>query len=438
MSGCYDTTINHLAKGIWAVTVTKEDELKRKLAKHLGLESVPDSLWEVLELRGHVEEAKASGESGEEELTKAARTLLPYADLMEGVSLQSVEQEKSDRKRHVPQRVELQVDDYGVERATALGEYLALRGSLHPLVRRFRDEVLDGQLLNPQEAHAFIESPANSRFSLEALSESGIPTVGHRAVFVDHGVSFEDDSSDTFVEYEYIHADPPGKTLVAQLPRSVAYEDLREARFPAEGKQSVAVANYSSLVRLDEYAYIPVYPGSVLDNLGWLSLRLSEDFCAAWDEAQAAWFVLTDESIPPKSISAYYDSNISEHLTYGTITLEVEPWVPAATVTSFYQHVQKYMLGQKPRAPELRNVAIFRFVTRELKDLLFHEGNLTDERRLPWPEFMKRWNSLNHSKPSWTYRYPSKFKRDANRGARAVVEPYDHDELFLPLKWLVP
>jgi hypothetical protein len=138
-----------------------------------------------------------------------------------------------------------------------------------------------------------------------------------------------------------------------------------------------------------------------LGNLAWLSLKLSEEFCTAWDEAHVAWFILTDEAIPPRAISGYCDSATSDHLTYGTITLKIEPWVPADTVSKFYQYLQWDALDKRSHAPQLRNLAIFRFVIGEIKSFLT-SGSGDVEQWPPWGELMQHWNALNHSKPSWT------------------------------------
>jgi hypothetical protein len=223
------------------------------------------------------------------------------------------------------------------------------------------------------------------------------------------------------------------------LPTSVAYDDLKKVRFPGDARQPGA-SRYTRVLRDKEFVHIPVYPGSILDNLGRLSLELSEEFCAAWDETQAAWFVLTSESIMPKVLNGRYDTASSDHLTYGTITLKVEPWVSADTVAKFYQRLQQDVLMRKGRASELRNLTVLRFVIGEIKSFFADAGGLdaTKHRPTPWPELMKRWNAACSFRPSWTYRHPSKFKRDYFRAGRAVVEPYDHYEVDPLYRWSVP
>jgi hypothetical protein len=149
----------------------------------------------------------------------------------------------------------------------ALKEYLSLRASLHPLVRRFREEVLGGRLRTGQEAQAFVESPANSRFSSDNLNQKGVPIVGHVAEFVDHAVMVDETNSERFVESEYIYINPPGETFLAKLPISVAYDDLKKARFPGPGMLTNSQPHYNGVLRDTEYVYLPIYPGSVLGNL---------------------------------------------------------------------------------------------------------------------------------------------------------------------------
>ena len=217
---------------------------------------------------------------------------------------------------------------------------------MHPRVRRFREETLGGEFLTPAQAYSLVNSPAANRFPLSRFEQHSIPVVGHYAKSHEHGAVSKNLRTDKFIEFEYIFVDPPGELFRAHLPVPVAYEDLEYLWFPREENRGTKHGAYSSVLGDSEYIPTPVYPGSVLDELHQLSQRLVEEYACCWKEAQAAWFVLTDEPMASKAIAAKHQHHHSEHLTHGTITLTIQPWVPTETVVKVYQHLQADMLGQ--------------------------------------------------------------------------------------------
>jgi hypothetical protein len=216
----------------WAKTV--EEELRLWLAKQLRRDPERDpvfeKLWRVLKSEEHVKAAEqmcVTGDTEDEELAKSdllqvARSLRFYAELDAG----PVRQTRPDKKKELENHLRLE-DKNGKARAEILGEYLALRGSLHPLVRRFRREVLGGKTLTPTQAYALVDSPAVNRFPAGRFEREGIPVVGHSATFIEHGVVCKRPGTNRFIEFEYIFVDAPGRFLRAHLPVSVAYDDLK-------------------------------------------------------------------------------------------------------------------------------------------------------------------------------------------------------------------
>jgi len=412
-----------------------KDDLRAIVAERLGRERMSDFVWDILVYKGHVKDALDigegdSGEVGIADLVEIARALRSYEELMEGVQPRKEGSDEPDKREVRGAPIVFEGGALELARARSLGVYLSLRGSLHPLVRRFREEVLGGRSLTDQEVRAFVESPANSRLSPERLKDEDVPIVGHSARFLDHGVVLEGED-DRFVEFDYVYVDPPGDVLVALLPTSVYYDDLEKVRLPTGRERTEAEESCGPGVVVSSHTHVPIYPGSVLDGLARVSSTLSQDLSAAWDRAQAAWFILTDETVLPAVVSGWYVSATGEHLTHGTVTLEVEPWVPAEIVRRCYRDLQAQVLGQKPRAPEERNIAIFEFVASELKaSMVRMEDSTKLGKGLSWSKLMMRWNKANASRSSWTYRHASKFRRDYRRGGRAVVEPYDHYDLW--------
>jgi len=414
--------------------VPEEQKLRGWLAKQLKRKSVSDLLWSILNDQEHVEDALNLGTAAKTDLVEAARLLLPYTDKMEGVvQVPNGKKTRGDKKTSLQK--ELRLDSYEKERAEALGEYLALRASLHPLVKRFREEVLGGRTLTPRQAYELVDSPAASRFSSRWFEECGVPIMEHSSSFYKRDVAVDGDDEERFFEYEYIFVDPPGKIFTAVLPVSVSYEDLDQLELFAAQRYRANHEYFSARFRDHEYMKIPVYPGSVLDNLHQLSQRLVQDSSHSWEEAQAAWFVLTDEVEAPRAITAHYDDHRGGEFIYGVITLTVEPWVPAETVVKFYQQLQMDMLGHKPRAPSRRNVAVFRFVMEQLRASLSDDGA---PRRLSWRWLMERWNSSVQARQEWRYTNENQFSRDYQRGGQAVIIQYGRWDMYMPQKLSIP
>jgi hypothetical protein len=414
--------------------ILSEEQLRKWLAKQLQKDPEKDpvmaELWDELKTFGHVEEALKVGTAGKSDLLEMAKALLPHAELMAGVG------PTPKREQKKPPELALRLTGYEEKRAKALGEFLAFRASAHTLVQRFREEALGGGLVGPKQARALVHSPAASRFSTDWFKDRSIPIVGHTASFYKHYPVVDENDPDSFVVFEDIAVDPPGELFRTHLPLGVAYEDLPYLRYPNETSKTRSGNHYSAHWSDQEYVHVPVYPGSILDDLRQLSRRLAGDPFPPWEDAQAAQFVLTGEAVP-RALTAQYDSNTSEHLTYGKIILTIEPWVPTRTVVQFYNYMQAYMLGRKPRAPSLRNLDVFSFVAEQLRDELHSEAGRGKARERPsWSELMESWNWAN---PKHRYSSESQFSRDFQRGAHAVTDPY-YEEVpdWPPLKLSIP
>lgn len=184
--------------------------------------------------------------------------------------------------------------------------------------------------------------------------------------------------------------------------------------------------------------------GSVLYRLRALTSWLARSYCRAWNPAQITWFVLTGKATPVTAVTgcigpiedgkARPDPNISRRKT--TITLSVEPWVPAPTIKTVYRKMQREIIGHDNREVPKRRRFLFHFVVRELRDSLPEEG-LTEQQaesyrdvirkirgsfkgtgartveggRPPWRMLREEWNR-KYSDPEWRYTQDSNFSRD--------------------------
>jgi hypothetical protein len=342
-------------------------ELRGWLAASLNRQQVPKPLWDVLEYRGHVEDAVERSITLEEFLT-LARSLLFYNDVIEG--LESLPQREEARDVVQPPRF----GGYEGERAQTLGWYLYLRAYLDPAVQKFRKDVLGGEVLSKEDAYRYVRQPR--------LARAG--------------------DDDTASRQDRIRDEPPSGHLTFRTSEGRGYE------------------------------FIEYYPGSVLERLHNLCEDLIQRVCHPWSEAEAARFVLTGEAPLPKALYARADSFVSDSLTYGIITLKVEPWVAAQTVSEAYQFLQMQFLDRKPRALSRRNLWVARFVMEYLLRLIDTEIDQGTPRP-SWRELMNRWNEENQDA---TYDDERQFNRDFYRAARAVVRPYRMAPLTEQGTWL--
>jgi hypothetical protein len=237
--------------------------------------------------------------------------------------------------------------------------------------------------------------------------------------------------------------------------RLVEKEDIREAVtvYPnpsTDGlKPSGQIEFFSRMP--GQIQRIDYYKGSYFERLHNLSHKLIENLFPLWSEAEAAWFVITGEVRVPRALVAYIDSFVGDHLTYGTITLTVQPWVSADTVVKAYKYLQTMMLRRKLQPLARGNMDVVRFVMKELEKLVVagREGQVdepvedkisrerktslgeisqdgwAEQERRSWRMLMESWNQANPDSP---YQDERQFYRDFHRVAHAVLRPYDADE----------
>jgi hypothetical protein len=308
----------------------EQSRLRAWLAGRLGRKDIPDPVWEILEYRGHVQEALRKDTRGT--LLECAKALLPYAEVMESVASLP---ERSAEKQRTPYPDPPQHSEYELERPTVLGEYVAARAGLDTRVQHLRERTLErGRLLSPAEAEEYLQ--------------------------------------------------------------------WRKNKYPPEERRST-------------------FPSPEL--LEPLSEWLVEEFEGYWDRERALWFLLTDNAPSAEPIFAdIRPLRVGKHLSYGRVILQVEPWVPAQTVTNYYRYLQILILGHIPRALSSRNLTLARFVLNHLRHMVTAEGRGKRGFVMPsWRALMMRWNKAH---PQMAYDNQRLFHRDFFRTARSVVRPF--------------
>jgi hypothetical protein len=172
---------------------------------------------------------------------------------------------------------------------------------------------------------------------------------------------------------------------------------------------------------------IAFYKGSSLERLRDLSEDLRTELFPLWSQAEAAWVIVTGKVWEtPRSVVGKVEGFANDHLTFARVDIRVEPWIPAETVTQIYQHLQQVVMGRRPRSLSERNLAMPRFVMRQLRDMIT-DGRDTDEGppMVSWRKLMGRWNETY---PHWAYENDRQFYRDCRRIFRAVARPYEETD----------
>lgn len=413
----------------WDVILSVEGEntraeVKSWLADALGRDACRDPVfrrvWNLLEFDGQIDSAVSASASGDEDLEEEEQVrlleivphLVKYAEAIESSETASSTQVSTPRRAF--SRVSFASERV---RCRALGEYVALRVSYHPLVKKFRSKVLGGKPLSKEAAHRLVSSPAASRLSLDRFNRLDIPIVDHVSAFRDHHTIFKGERFDRFIHMEFIDVEPPGETIRTHLPVGVAYEDLPLLSFPQPEPAFSLKANSEKSFDESREEPFPVYPRSVLDDLRNLSIRLTE-VSSDWTQAEAAWFVLTGEPISVSAITAEHVERSSTQNLGITIRMGIEPWVSLEKVAKVYEYMRHGITDKKPRAPERRNVEIFGFVSRRKREHVAFSGSSSSTSQLTLRQLMNEWNQEN---PDSIYTKESLFKRDYGRGAKAVL-----------------
>jgi hypothetical protein len=168
-----------------------------------------------------------------------------------------------------------------------------------------------------------------------------------------------------------------------------------------------------------------------------------------WKSNEIMDFVWADRVHARSPLEVSFDASVKAPSEYGTINIQVEPWVSPETVMSFYQYYQKAILGHRPRELSLRNLEVARFIMEQLrgawykelldmgasvdagkplywyKTTIGHQFPLIQEvdlsRGPSWKLLLSLWNQ-EHSESR--YENEGSLRRDFYRAARAVTYPY--------------
>jgi len=329
------------------------------IAEEIGREELPESVWDILVYRGHVE-AYQEGLLNRVGLVRYARALLFYAKFVE--QLETSESKDEHLEIDAPH-----VGENERDRSKALVEYLKLKVASHPEVLKLLNEYV-------QDGEPFTEVQA-----FELMQDSDVR-----------------------------------KKLSRSLNRS-----LDDKETPSGELEFFCKPNKTQRVEF--------YAGSFFERLNEVGERLRKEIFPFWTKAEASWAAITGEVKAIEPVTWRIESRVTDHVTFGTISITAEPWIPAETVTNVYQHLQAQVLRRRPRPVSRRNLSVLRFVVEQLQELIATMGGMAEPPRVSWSRMMERWNREH---PESAYSDQRKFYRDCHRTGKIVVRPYDPIDLL--------
>jgi len=335
--------------------------------------AICDRLWNYLIEGGSVRDAETDSPDGWRGLVADARQWMdeqPHG----ATSTISAELDVSSVLR-----------EHEVERAAMIANYAAQRAAQLPAVLRFREQVLGGQLLTPEEALAlpssatarqpYIGPPAQPDATRDYAQSNGhdwIPPGLTSTQWWSFGESLDDVNDDW--------GSPIGFHSAFRSRRP--WDDDDEGFFHVDQEGALKLA-------FREPGTGPEAEQTVLSELWELGDLLNASF--GWGNRPAAWFVLTGCAPPLQPVRAVWRSTTSPERDRHVVVLLVEPWVSSATVRDAYLYAQQRTFNRRNRPTSIRERTLFRFVTSAQADV----AQDSTKRAL-----LQRWNTTY---PQWSY-----------------------------------
>jgi hypothetical protein len=374
-------------------------EVREKLEKWLK-GTLPDEVWKPLVGDGYVDDAILRGEWGY--LHDAARNMMKGYQL--GVHREPKQHVSPDQDKQV--EVSHDLEDKEAQRSWAFSEYLASIASSRPYVRRFRNNILSGNLLEPTEAHRVFSSPATQVLPLQRFIELNIPLTNHRAWFGNCHLAEDVATPGLFQLSVDVNIEWDGHSHTESCRCSVRnpadFPDKPQGlRFWPDQKWQIEVPNPEG-----GEGVIFVWLTSLLDELRQWSERLCSSF--PWQKSQAAWFLLTGETPLVRPLAIRVDPKYTNEYSRTVITIDADVWVSHRTLAQAFREVQREIIGDNHKNLSSRNLAVFRFVMQQKQKRMLP----------PWRKLLEKWNSLY---PKWKYEDVRHFVQAYQRAEQRVM-----------------
>lgn len=345
------------------------DDIREKLERELD-RGLPDAAWDFLVERGWVNDVRWADMTIHELAEQAraherawarpatARTRAPRM-LASG--------KRAKAAKTAPGRQEV------------VSRLLAAEAAKDEKIRSFREEVLGGSLMKPQDVHRWIERQAE---------EDGPPS---RWLTVPLPTGYEVRSSTTFATTE------PPLTISEKTPAILV--EKRYLRFLTcrvwEGEE-------------DPRREVSTVEGAVLDRLRQLSESLAGLY--GWDRASVTNFVLTGDIPLVPSIESRASMRVFPYRTLTRISLTIDPALSPREVADHYRRVRGRILEGRHRELSDKHMCLATFAA----------GRPAGEK---WRERMAAWNKEHPEHPDWKYKTETNFGRDCAQAVRRLLHP---------------
>ena len=377
--------------------------------------TVSESTWHYLDDKGYLGEAVE--EIGEAEGDPVGY-LLKEIDAIVDAAAGRMSFKRPPGRMRGEERVPAQLKDYEIERSEIFSEYLAKIAATNTHVRRFRAQILDDQLLSPEQARALLLSPAAAHWHRDDFDRLEVR-------LLDHTCKVKNIGRDEKGPYSLVEV----STRSSEAARLIKdRRSLQTGRWEVPTTPEDATSNRKAVREVKGWKVLPlpgengytdrtlVHPVSVLGYLHKQVSRLVKRY--PWEESEAVWFVLTGE--PPwvapmtwQTRAFGFDYNLA---SYGFITLKIEPWVSAETVLQSYRHIQRGLLGGDNR-PLRKNLKLLRFVIERTNPASLSPK----ERARIGGELVAGWDQEN---PREAYGQDTRrFWRDYDRARQSIALP---------------
>ena len=284
---------------------------------------------------------------------------------------------RHNRDRRTQQK-EFRQNDH---RAAALEQIFAMEAGEDPSVGDFRDEVLGGRLVEPEQIESWVKDRAETDgqptewVTLPLNDDGTVPIAGDR------------------------QPPPKGEVVVAGSIRHYAPRHHDFLRFP----------NSRMWVALQR-----VRAGGVLDWLRVLSGDLAKRF--GWKEADAVAFVLTGGAPPVYKASWTVDEPWPWWKARRSVTLSLPYWVTPPEAAEIYRSARNDLLRGDPMPRSITEaratLGVFAYQNRK--------GHT-------WAELMDMWNRWPHRDPDMTFTDVRRFTRDSRQSFEQITGQ--------PLQW---
>jgi len=339
---------------------------RKKLQKEIG--KVPDNIWACI-----IEEDCIDVANEEEELAtgEGLKYLKDEIERFTRLSKFLSSSPKLPSPERKPNRtVNLTPDkDKPNRRFEALSEIVAVLANRDEDVQKFRDEVLGGKLLLPEEVPEWIK--AQKARESHTLSISIDVTAGEGL-----------ESRISKKTKQILNAIEEGQNWFLYVDKTSGYT----LNYIVPGKKHMGA--------------IPINKDGILGQLK----RLAESFKDFWPEAWAVHFILTGE-VRPVSIGTITFRQTSRALK---IILELSPYLTGKEVQEIYFRERKSFLKMATGKTKVRELT-----DRHIELAVFGVKELGS-----WTKKMQKWNTRY---PQWKYSSKGTFARDVRTAYERIT-----------------